>query len=288
MYTERNRFNDVFAKEVYEHLWDKLITCNGLYHLSQVEISFRWEIKGETVMQRFTRFNTKEEFLAACSTGKPHTIQLGGVLPGFPGNEYDSELGMDRSSRERDRALCRNGITSARGPLVIDIDLTDYDRRDICACGLEHKCCNACFAAFMPAAMDILNYILRDLFQFKKVFFVWSGCRGIHTWVTDESVSLWTSAQRTVFITRISQLGSDPRVQEILQAYPQACFPKFDVDVSKTAEHLKKLPMAIHQTTSYLCIPLPEGNRFKPENHSRRPMDVSVDLLRVFCDSIKL
>lgn len=301
MYRERERYNEQLVKTVYEGLWESLVTCDGSYPLSQVELSFRWDSNsGETIMQRFTKFHNKEEFLAACVKSKPHTIQLGGILPNFPPPPLAiGEIPIDpaRSSIERDRELCKANITCARGPLVIDIDLTDYDRSLVCFCLKEKKCCNVCFSVFMKPAMEILQYILCDLFEFKKVFFVWSGGRGIHTWVVDDCVINWTDYQRTTFIYRISKMEDDPMIQEILERIPpiegstetiyKTFYPKFDFNVSKSAAHLKKLPLAIHQITGNICFPLLKPNLFQPEMHSKKPNDISIDTIKKFCTGIK-
>lgn len=218
---ERKRYNEQLVHIVYDKVWDNLITCNGAYEMGQTELSFRWEINGDDVMQRYKKFRTREEFLLACKTSRPHTIQLGAVLPDFPvhpseelGGEQDDP---DRYSRKRSRNLCKEQITSGRGPLVLDIDLTDYNRDNICSCiKAERRCCDICFSTLLNPAMEIVQYILCELFGFTKTFFVWSGGRGIHTWILDEQVIEWTDDQRTTFIERISKMEDDVRVQEIL------------------------------------------------------------------------
>lgn len=286
---ERKRHNEVLIPEIYNKIWDSLITCNGRYALNQVEISLQWEIDGNVVIQRYVKYHSKEQFLAACVKSKPHTIQLGGVLPGFPGYGVDH----DKTGRQRDAQMCRAGITSARGPLVLDIDLTDYDRSGVCECGNSKTCCNICFAKFLDPAMDVLDYIFRKAFGFTQFFFVWSGRRGIHAWVCDSHVMDWTHDQRSTFIARIMAMKKDPfdeHVHRILGGNVDELFPKLDVEVSKDARHLKKLPMAIHQSTCIICNPTPpvaSGFRFRPDDHSRKPNDFSLELVDKFALPIK-
>lgn len=289
MSKERKRYNEVLVPAVYEMVWESLITCNGTYALNQVELSLQWDIDDKTVIQRYVKYQDKAQFLKACVDSKPHTIQLGGVLPGFPGYGVDH----DRTGRKRDVQMCKDGITSARGPLVVDIDLTDYDRSTVCECGTSKKCCNACFAKFLDPAMDVLDYIFRKAFGFSQFFFVWSGRRGIHMWVCDPQVLDWTHDQRATFTARIMAMKSDPfdeHVHRILGGNVEELFPRLDVEVSKDARHLKKLPMAMHQSTCIICNPTPPvgtGFRFRPEEHSRKPNDFSIDLVSTFAVPIK-
>jgi len=306
MYGERKRFNEVLVPHVYDKIWESLITCGGVYALNNVEVTFEWIIDGTEVMQRYVKYHTREDFLRACVESRPHTIQLGGVLPGF---QSHCPMDADRIGRERDNRLCKEGITSARGPLVIDIDLTDYNRVGVCQCGALKRCCNTCFEVFLDPATDVLDYLLRTVFGFTNMFSVWSGRRGVHIWVCDPNVVLWTREQRTTFIERIRAIRSTDEcfehIRNILQSAMDSpvraalrergdtlddLFPKIDVEVSKSANHLKKLPMAIHQSTCVVCIPTPPANtgfRFRPDDHTRRPNDLSIDLVDVFAAPIK-
>jgi hypothetical protein len=303
MHAERKRFNEVLLPGIYNDVWETLITCNGRYTLNQTEVSLQWNIDGNDVMQRYVKYQSKEAFLQACAETKPHTIALGGVLPGFPGLD-------DRSAREHDNQLCKAGITSAQGPVVLDVDLTDYNRDTVCDCGALKRCCNTCFAVFLDPAMDVIHYILRTIFGFTKFFFVWSGRRGIHVWIYDDRVLTWTRDQRTVFINRIKRIPPGDafgnHIKTILSSAMDAperaalrarggdlydeLYPKFDVEVTKDARHLKKLPMAIHAATCVLCMPTPpvgSGFRFRPDDHTRKPNDMSVEAVEIFSNGIK-
>jgi DNA primase small subunit len=76
--------------------------------------------------------------------------------------------------------------------LVFDIDLDAYDKSSsgtpqLRFCCTGAKMCEVCWS-FIVGGMQVLYHILANQFGFKKIFFFFSGRRGVHCWVCDEEI----------------------------------------------------------------------------------------------------
>ena len=85
---------------------------------------------------------------------------------------------------------------------VIDIDISDYD--DVRNCCNEANICNKCWM-LMSCAIKVLNEILINDFDFKHIFYVFSGRRGIHCWICDDIIKKFNVSQRTDIINYIAK-----------------------------------------------------------------------------------
>ncbi|KAI3380632.1 hypothetical protein SNEBB_001648 [Seison nebaliae] len=83
---------------------------------------------------------------------------------------------------------------------VIDIDLTDYD--DVRFCCEDKAVCENCWwlANF---AMKIIGNILKTVYDFHHLLWVFSGRRGIHCWVSDKKARIMSSEIRASIVEYI-------------------------------------------------------------------------------------
>nr|ODN91157.1 DNA primase small subunit [Cryptococcus depauperatus CBS 7841]ODN95537.1 DNA primase small subunit [Cryptococcus depauperatus CBS 7855] len=109
------------------------------------------------------------------------------------------EIGPQYSARPKDRkTLATGALQPQRRELVFDIDMTDYD--EIRKCCSDKSICKRCWS-FISAAVKILDEALRDTFGFKHLLWVYSGRRGIHCWISDQSALDLTDIQRRALVT---------------------------------------------------------------------------------------
>lgn len=278
------------------HALVRLVTGNYKYDLWRVELVPRWEIEGSgTAMNRDHVFHTPQELVSFCQQKCPHSLQVGGVMVGRLG----SSTSAGRESRLCDRGDISKGVANAYGPIVIDIDIDDYDRTGLCPCQGHKRLCQVCFSTQIKAARLVLDYWLRTVFGFEHILHVFSGQKGIHVWVCDERAFNMTNEQRKTFLGRIQQpMALDNHVehicQQLLQPIWNACsnllikdhqpsnavlmnwlYPRMDMAVGTAAFHLKKLPLLPHQTSLYLALPLPAVE-----------LDIPLDHLQINCANV--
>jgi DNA primase catalytic subunit len=259
---------------------EQIVTCNGTFSLHQCELSPRWDKPdGQVAMARNVTFYTSEELIEYCQSKLPNLIQLGGVLPDF-------QFYNDRVKRNRE--MCKV-VGTAYGPLVLDFDLCDYDRSNVCQCGDAKICCDVCFKIFGMSTIRIVHYLLEKVWGMTRIFDVFSGKKGIHIWICCERAVQMSTEQRHAFIKKLNNpLLSEgvtidlykhlllPFAKENAQFFPhldrasliQLLYPKFDFEVTKDACHLKKLPLMPHPDTFNICVCIDPRFDFIPSLHA--------------------
>lgn len=151
--------------------------------------------------------------------------------------------------------------------LVFDIDLTDYSRH----CCEGKTTCNDCFSLIKCAAR-IMDYTLTNCFGFSKILYVFSGGRGMHVWVCDESAMKLNNRERRGIVDCISVNNKQlyTAVNEILKEYINyfettdsseeekfhKVFVKIDKNVTSDMKHLLKAPFAVHQSSKKISVPM--------------------------------
>jgi predicted DNA primase small subunit len=146
---------------------------------SRREFSFTIEpTPGDEIYCRYESFSTAQELKQAVLKRRPHKIDLGAIFS-HPPKDHNAVTNFAPVQRE----------------LVFDIDLTDYDEVRHCGC-TGAAICPKCWT-FMNMAVKVMDQGLRDDFGFTKIAWFYSGRRGVHAWVCDESARLLSNEARS-------------------------------------------------------------------------------------------
>lgn len=136
---------------------------------SRREFSFTIEpFPGEEIYIRYQSFSSEDELKEAIMKRQPHKIDIGAVFNHAP---------KDKNAAHHFAPVQRE--------LVFDIDLTDYDEIRHCGCS-GATICSKCWT-FMNMAVKTMDAGLKEDFGFDQVAWFYSGRRGVHAWVSDES-----------------------------------------------------------------------------------------------------
>lgn len=150
---------------------------------------FSFTLDGD-VYVRYRSFRDKDDFQAAIQRRWPIKIDIGGVYS-VPPSQHDSVPNFVPVEKE----------------LVFDIDMTDYD--PVRTCCNEASICALCWP-LMSAAMHVVDDALRLAFGFKHLLWIYSGRRGVHCWVCDESARQLDDDDRAKMVSFLHvELGSD-------------------------------------------------------------------------------
>lgn len=143
------------------------------------EFSFTIEkIPGEEIYIRYKSFPSKAMLETTICKMKPHKIDIGAVYT-HPPKDKDAFQNFRPTQRE----------------LVFDIDLTDYDNVRNCGCQ-GAKICPKCWT-MMTMAMKVMQRGLTQDFGFQHIAWFYSGRRGVHAWVCDESARTLSNDARS-------------------------------------------------------------------------------------------
>lgn len=144
---------------------------------SKREWSFTLNVQGEEVYMRYQSFANQDELSAAVRKRNPQKIDIGAVFTHAP----------------KDHKTVKNFSTAQR-ELVFDVDLTDYDTVRTCCTGAD--ICRKCWK-FMNMAVKVMDCGLKDDFGFEYVSWFYSGRRGVHAWISDESARMLSNEGRS-------------------------------------------------------------------------------------------
>jgi len=137
-------------------------------------------VPGEEIYIRYQSFAGENELAEAILKRRPVKIDIGAVF---------SLLPKDKATIPAEK------FKPVQRELVFDVDLTDYDEVRNCGCS-GAKICSICWG-YMQMAVKIMDKGLRDDFGFQHVAWFYSGRRGVHAWVSDQSARELSDAGRT-------------------------------------------------------------------------------------------
>jgi DNA primase small subunit len=215
-----NILNNYYKKYYPSELIIDWLTKKGKKNLKNREFCFTLE---NDKYIRYQSFKSSKEFEKRISKLNPIKIDIGGIYNQEPRNYIENKNNKNKIIE----LICQEK------ELVFDIDISDYD--DVRKCCQNNDVCTKCWKYIISGA-KILERILVEDFGFQKIFFVFSGRRGIHCWVCDERASILNKNARTaiekyIYYERVKD-NKDNNNNKIKRNFAEPVYPSFESAVS--------------------------------------------------------
>ena len=193
------------------------------------EISFTLDVSGEEVYIRYLNFKNAEEMRKKIMRQQPRKIDIGAVYSHEP-SKHDM--------------IPSNIFKPLERELVFDIDLTDYDDVGAEGADISRGMGKDCWY-FMSTAVKVVDKALREDFNFKHLLWIFSGRRGVHCWVCDQSARTLDDKSRAAIVNYLTVVtGNERSASRVPLTYP--LHPSLE----------RSLPYMEEQFVKFVC----EGN----------------------------
>ncbi|KAF1806052.1 hypothetical protein FB192DRAFT_1348570 [Mucor lusitanicus] len=151
---------------------------------------------------RFKSFPNADELKKEIERIQPVKIDIGAIYAVRPN---DKKTVSEKAFRPLEKEL------------VFDIDMTDYDEVRTCCSGGD--VCMLCWE-FMTVAIKVIDTALRDDFGFEQIMWVYSGRRGVHCWVCDESARKLDNDSRKAIVSFLDIIKGGAQVDRKVKLPP--------------------------------------------------------------------
>lgn len=219
-----NKEDFVFSLNILKKYYSKFypwklivdwVTKNDINNLKYREFCFTVE---EDKYRRYQSFKNAHEFKNRITLLNPVKIDIGGIYNIEPRSFVEHKKEVELICEEKE--------------LIFDIDITDYD--EVRKCCQKNDVCSKCWKYIISGA-KILDRILSEDFGFKKIFFDFSGRRGIHCWVCDKRACVLDNNGRKAIAKYISYERIDDnknKTKKIKRNFAEPIYPSYLSDIS--------------------------------------------------------